>query len=174
MDGRLQRTVHVGRPNPVFARAVQQAIGGVEGEIRVCLGYLFLGWDSRDPQKYRDLLLDTGTGETGHVGMPATAAALNLGKAPLSFQQEAAAHSVAGAVPNGTNLRHILSSGLGATTEDANGTSFDASRVHGSGNIAGDMLANAAAEATGRALAVRLHGTAEDPGMKDRSRTAGR
>ncbi len=40
-DGKLQYPVRVETPNPVFARALQQAIGGVEGEIRVCLQYMF-------------------------------------------------------------------------------------------------------------------------------------
>ncbi len=37
-DKRLQYPVKVGTPDPVFARMLQQAIGGVEGEIRVCMG----------------------------------------------------------------------------------------------------------------------------------------
>jgi Mn-containing catalase len=36
-DKKLQFPVRVEKPNPVFARALQQAIGGVEGEIRVAL-----------------------------------------------------------------------------------------------------------------------------------------
>ena len=32
-DGKLQYPVRVDNPSPVFARALQQAIGGVEGEI---------------------------------------------------------------------------------------------------------------------------------------------
>lgn len=39
--GKLQYEVRVDSPNPVFAKALQQAIGGVQGEIRVCLQYLF-------------------------------------------------------------------------------------------------------------------------------------
>jgi Mn-containing catalase len=167
MDGRLQYPVRVETPNPVFARALQQAIGGVEGEIRVCLQYLFQGWGCRGPAKYRDMLLNTGTEEIGHIEMLATAVALNLEKAPLSFQEEAAANPIAGAVLNGMNLRHILSAGLAATPEDANGVPFNASHVYASGNIGGDMLANATAEATGRALAARLRVMTDDPGMKD-------
>jgi manganese catalase len=34
-DGKLQYTVRVDEPNPLFARQLQQAIGGIEGEIRV-------------------------------------------------------------------------------------------------------------------------------------------
>jgi Mn-containing catalase len=40
-------------PIPIFARALQQAIGGVEGEIRVMMQYMFQGWGSRGPKKYR-------------------------------------------------------------------------------------------------------------------------
>ena len=49
---------------------------------------------------------------------------------------------------------------------DANGVPFDCSHIYGSGNIAADMYANVTAEATGRALAVRLYGMTDDPGMK--------
>ena len=44
---------------------------------------------------------------------------------------------------------------------------FDASHVYASGNLAADMMANATAEATGRALAVRLYHMTNDPGMRD-------
>jgi Mn-containing catalase len=166
-DGRLQYPVRVERPSPLFARALQQAIGGVEGEIRVMMQYLFQAWGNRGPKKYRDMLLNTGTEEIGHIEMLATAVALNLEKAPLSMQEDMARDGVAGAVLNGMNLRHILSAGLSATAEDANGVPFSASHVYASGNIAADMLANATAEATGRALATRLYTMTDDPGMKD-------
>src|SRR5215213_6923287 len=166
-EKQLQYEVRVDRPNPVFARMLQQAIGGVEGEIRVCLQYLFQAWGSRGPKKYRDMLLNTGTEEIGHVEMLSTAVALNLEGAPLSFQEEVSKDAKAGAVLNGMNLRHILSTGLAATPEDCNGVPFNASHVYASGNIAADMYANVAAEATGRALATRLYGMTNDPGMKD-------
>jgi manganese catalase len=38
--GTLQYPVRVDRPNPLFAKMLQQAIGGVEGEIRVAMQYL--------------------------------------------------------------------------------------------------------------------------------------
>jgi Mn-containing catalase len=166
-DGKLQYKVRVDTPNPLFARALQQAIGGVEGEIRVMLQYLFQAWGSRGPKKYRDMLLATGTEEIGHIEMLATAVALNLEDAPLSLQENGAKNPAVAAIMGGMNLRHILSTGLAATPDDANGVPFNASHVYGSGNIAADMLANATAEATGRALAVRLYNMTNDPGMKD-------
>jgi Mn-containing catalase len=166
-DYKLQYPVQVDKPNPVFARALQQAIGGVEGEIRVCLQYLFQAWGARGPAKYRDMLLNTGTEEIGHIEMLSTAVALNLEKAPLSLQEQASRDPVAGAVLNGMNLRHVLSSGLAAMPVDSSGVPFDCSHIYGSGNIAADMYANVTAEATGRALACRLYNMTDDPGMKD-------
>jgi len=166
-DGKLQYPVRVEKPNPLFARALQQAIGGVEGEIRVMMQYLFQAWGSRGPKKYRDMLVNTGTEEIGHIEMLATAVALNLEGAPLSLQEDVASDGVAGAVLNGMNLRHILSTGLAATPENANGVPFNASHVYASGNIAADMFSNITAEATGRALATRLYNMTDDPGMKD-------
>jgi Mn-containing catalase len=43
-DRRLQYPVKVETPDPLFARMLQQAIGGVEGEIRVCMQYFFQAW----------------------------------------------------------------------------------------------------------------------------------
>jgi Mn-containing catalase len=166
-DGRLQFPVRVEQPNPVFARALQQAIGGVEGEIRVAMQYMFQAWGARGGDKYRDMLLNTAAEELGHIEMLATAVALNLENAPLSMQEEASADPVAGAVLNGMNFRHILSSGLAALPENCNGVPFNASHVYASGNIAADMYANVTAESTGRVLAVRLYNMTNDPGMKE-------
>ena len=167
-DRRLQYPVRVDKPNPLFARMLQQAIGGVEGEIRVMMQYLFQAWGARGPVKYRDMLLETGTEEIGHIEMLATAVALNLEGAPVSLREEAANSSVAvEAVMGGMNLRHILSTGLGATPENANGVPFNASHVYASGNLAADMYSNVTAESTGRLLATRLWEATDDPGMKD-------
>lgn len=166
-DKKLQFPVRVEKPNPVFARALQQAIGGVEGEIRVCLQYFFQAWGARGPAKYRDLLLSTATEEIGHIEMLSTAVALNLENAPLSLQEEMSADPIGGSVLNGMDMRHILSTGLAAMPSDANGVPFNASHVYASGNAAADMIANVTAEASGRVLAVRLFNMTDDPGMKD-------
>src|SRR4051812_23975175 len=166
-DPRLQYPVRVGKPNPLFAKMLQQAIGGVEGEMRVCLQYFFQAWGSRGPMKYRDMLLETGTEEIGHIEMLATAVALNLEGAPVSMRDEAASNPMVAAVLGGMNLRHVLSTGLAATPDDANGIPFNASHVYASGNIAADMYSNVTAEATGRVLATRLWEATDDAGMKD-------
>lgn len=167
-DKKLQYKVRVDKPSPQFARLLQQAIGGNEGEIRVCLQYLFQAWGARGPEKYRDMLLDTGTEEIAHIEMLATAVALNLEGATTDLKDQiVGANPVVGAVMGGMDPRHFLSSGLTALAVDANGVPFNGSWVVGSGNIAADMYANVMAESTGRVLATRLYEATDDPGMKD-------
>lgn len=176
-DKRLQYPVRVEKPNPVFARQLQQAIGGIEGEIRVCMQYFFQAWGCRGPVKYRDMLLNTATEELGHIEMLATAVAMNLETAPAGVQEEASGMSgLVNTVMGGGNprdylegmlQRHILSTGMAAYPANSDGVPFDMSHIYASGNLAADMFCNIAAEATGRTLAVRLYNSTDDPGMKD-------
>jgi len=178
-DPRLQYPVRVETPDPLFARQLQQAIGGIEGEIRVCLQYFFQAWGARGPTtKYRDMLLHTATEEIGHIEMLATAVALNLENAPATLQESAAqSSSLVSAVMGGGERprhmvegmlqKHLLSTGLAAFPGNSDGVPFDCSHVYASGNLAGDMFANVTAEASGRTLAVRLFNAAHDSGMKD-------
>ncbi|MEH3148172.1 MAG: manganese catalase family protein [Methylobacterium frigidaeris] len=177
-DKRLQYPVRVENPDPLFARQLQQAIGGIEGEIRVCLQYFFQAWGARGPDnKYRDVLMNTATEEISHIEMLATAVALNLEDAPATLQESTVqANPVVGAVMGGERprhvvegmlQRHILSTGMAAFPANCDGVPFDCSHVYASGNLVGDMFANVAAEATGRTLAVRLYNATRDPGMQD-------
>jgi Mn-containing catalase len=167
-DKKLQYKVRVDKPNPKFAKMLQQAIGGIEGEIRVCLQYLFQAWGARGPVKYRDMLLETGTEEMAHIEMLATAVALNLEGASAELQEEMTGNNplVAG-IMGGMDPRHILSSGMAAMAVDSNGVPFNGSWVVGTGNLASDMYANVMAESSGRLLATRLWEATDDKGMKD-------
>ena len=176
-DKKLQWPVHVDKPDPVFARQLQQAIGGVEGEIRVCMQYFFQAWGARGPTtKYRDMLLHTATEEIGHIEMLATAVAMNLEAAPTATQDGAVrAGGLVAAVMGGENprhmvegmlQRHILSTGMAAYPANSDGMPFDMSHIYASGNLAADMYCNIAAETTGRVLAVRLFNATTDEGMR--------
>jgi manganese catalase len=164
----LAYTVRVDEPNPLFAKMLQQAIGGVEGEIRVMMQYLFQAWGCRGPARYRDMLLNTGTEEIGHIEMLATAVALNLEGAPARLQEQAAdGNGMVAAILGGQDPRHVLSSGLAAMPVDSNGNPFNGSWVIATGNLAADMHSNVAAEGAGRLLATRLYEMTDDPGMKE-------
>lgn len=179
-DGKLQFEVRVEKPNPLFAKMLQQGIGGAEGEMRVCMQYLFQAWALPGKLgKYRDLLLQTAAEEMGHIEMLATAVAKNLEGAPISLQESAIKDNpVVEAVMGGNSNGHIaqmflggmqprqfLSAGLHAMPVDSNGVPWTGGYVVASGNLAGDMYANVMAEATGRTLATRLYQMTDDPGM---------
>src|SRR3954462_1586903 len=177
-DKRLQYPVRVETPDPIFARQLQQAIGGIEGEIRVCLQYFFQAWGARGPTKYRDVLLNTAAEEISQIEMLATAVALNLENAPATLQETTMqGNPVVGAVMSGGERprhvdegmlhRHILSTGMAAFPANCDGVPFDCSHVYASGNLAADMYCNVAAESTGRTLAVRLYNSTADRGMQD-------
>jgi Mn-containing catalase len=176
-DTRLQHPVRVTEPDPAFARSLQQAIGGVEGEIRVCMQYFFHAWNARGPDnRYRDMLLHMATEEISHIEMLATAVALNVEVAPAHLQEEGVKDKLVGAVIGGERPRaaiegmihkHMLSAGLGVMPIDSDGVPFNMSHIYANGNLAADMTANVAAESTGRVLAVRLYNQAHDEGMRD-------
>jgi Mn-containing catalase len=60
---------------------LQQAIGGVEGEIRVAMQYFFQACGARGPKRYRDMLLETATEEVEHIEMLATPVVIAFGQA---------------------------------------------------------------------------------------------
>ena len=166
-DKKLQFPVRVDNPSPVFAKMLQQALGGSDGEIRVVLQYLFQASNNRGPAKYRDMLLETCTEDMGHAEMLATAIALNLEGSPAVTQEEAARDNpMVAAVMGGMSPRAYLSGGMGALAADSEGNPFDGSWVMSSGNIAADMFANATGEAINACVLGRLSAMTDDPGMK--------
>ena len=121
-SARLQYEVRVDRPDPQFAKWLQQAIGGIEGEIRVAMQYFFQAMGARGNPKYRDLLMMTATEELSHIEFLGHAVALNLEGAPTDIQEDAARDPVVHAIMGGMNPRHILSSGLSAMPVNASTT----------------------------------------------------
>jgi Mn-containing catalase len=163
----LAYTVRVDKPNPVFARMLQQAIGGPEGELRVMSQYMFQGFGYRGPQKYKDMILSTAAEEMGHVEVLSTAVAMNLEGAPSAAVDDVVTNPAVAARMGGLEPRHFLSAGLAAMPADANGVPFSMASVDIGGNLVANMRANVAAEAIGRSLAVRLLELTDDPGMQD-------
>ncbi|MBP3951212.1 manganese catalase family protein [Bacillus suaedae] len=163
----LQYNAKPTRPDAVYAKKLQEILGGHFGEISVAMQYLFQGWNSRGDEKYRDLLLATGTEELAHVEMLATMIARLLNDAPIGDQELAAKDPVIGAVLGGMNPQHVIVSGLGSLPVDSAGNPWTASYIGASGNLLADFRANLTAESMGRLQAVRLYEMTTDPGVKD-------
>src|SRR3954453_21223091 len=71
----LAYTVRVDKPNPVFARMLQQAIGGTEGEMRVLTQNIFQSVGHRGEKPSRDMLISCAPEEIRHIEVLATAVA---------------------------------------------------------------------------------------------------
>ncbi len=105
----LQFEAKPDKPDPLFAKRLQEALGGQFGEISVMMQYLFQGWNCRAPAKYRDMLLDIGTEEIGHVEMLATMICRLLEGATAEQQEAAAKNSgVVAAVLGGTSTEEAI------------------------------------------------------------------
>src|SRR4051812_5689179 len=85
---RLQYNAAPVKPDPIYAKQLQEVLGGQWGEISVMMSYLFQGWNCRGPAKYRDMLLDIGTEEIAHVEMLATMIARLLESSPVEAQED--------------------------------------------------------------------------------------
>ena len=165
------------RPDPVYARKLQEVLGGQWGEISVMMTYLFQGWNCRGPAKYKDMILDIGTEEIAHVEMLATMISRLLEASPVEAPEDAAKNSVVGAVMGGArvedvimagmNPQHAIVSGDGATPTDSVGYPWNARYTIASGNLMADFRFNVTAESQGRLQVCRLFNLTDDPGVRD-------
>ncbi|MBU9673184.1 manganese catalase family protein [Planococcus sp. CP5-4] len=163
----LQFEAKPDKPDPIFAKQLQEVIGGQFGEMSVAMQYLFQGWNTRGNEKYKDLLMDTGTEELGHIEMLATMVAQLLEGAPVYEQEKAASDPVIGAIMGGMNPHHAIVSGLGATPENSAGVPWSGGYIIASGNLLADFRANVNAESQGRLQVARLYSLTDDKGVKD-------
>ncbi|MEU4477416.1 manganese catalase family protein [Micromonospora sp. NPDC023966] len=153
-------------PDAAFARRLQEILGGKWGEMTVANQYLYQGWNCRLPGKYKDLLLDVGTEEMGHVEMIATMITRLLENAPLSLSEAAEDNPMVGAIYGGSNPAHFIHGGGGALPTDSNGVPWNGNFITASGNLMADFQLNVTAEAQGRLQVSRLFNMTDDPGVK--------
>ncbi|ERN52163.1 manganese catalase [Alkalihalophilus pseudofirmus] len=155
------------RPDPVYAKKLQEILGGQFGEISVAIQYLFQGWNTRGNEKYRDMLMDVGTEELAHIEMLTTMIAHLLEGAPVDQQEQAAQDPMLAAILGGMNPQHAIVSGLGAMPVNSAGVPWNGGYTIASGNLLADFRANLNAESQGRLQAVRLYEQTDDRGVKD-------
>jgi Mn-containing catalase len=156
------------KPDAIYARKLQEVLGGQYGEITVALQYMFQGWNMHIPGKYRDLVFGIGAEEIGHVEMLATMIAQLLEKAPLGVTSKALQDDpTVAAVIGGMDVQHAIVAGAGARAADSNGNPWQGSYITASGNLLADFQANANAEMQGRLQAARLYHMTDDHGVRD-------
>src|ERR1700712_2223961 len=111
----LQNDCKPEKPDALFAMKFQEILGGQFGEMTVMMQYLFQGWNCRIPGKYKDMIMDIGTEEIGHVEMLSVMLARLLEGAPNEVTEKAVAtNPVLAAVIGGMNPQHAIIAGGGA------------------------------------------------------------
>lgn len=178
----LQYNAKPDKPDAVYAKKLQEILGGQFGEITVMIQYLFQGWNCRGEEKYRDMLLDIGTEEIAHVEMISTMIAQLLDQAPAREQEQAAQNPVLNSamggnsdvqdqivetVLSGMSPQHMIVSGLGAQPVDSVGYPWNSRYMIASGNLLADFRANLNAESQGRLQVARLYEMTTDNGVRD-------
>jgi Mn-containing catalase len=165
---RLQFESKPDRPDAVYARKLQELIGGAFGEMSVTMQYLFQGWNCRMEGKYKDMLMDVATEEIGHVEMIATMVARLLENAPSDVTADAVdSDPVLAAVIGGMDPQQAIVGGGGPLLADSNGYPWNGRYIVASGNLMADFRANVAAEAQGRLQTARLYNMTDDQGVRD-------
>lgn len=164
----LQHKASPDKPDAVYARKLQEVLGGQYGEITVALQYQFQAWNMHIPGKYRDLVFGIGAEEMGHVEMLAVMIAQLLEKSPLGITDEAVqSDPTVAAIIGGTDVQQGIVSGAGARPVDSNGNPWQGSFITSSGNLLADFQANANAEMQGRVQVARLYHMTDDHGVRD-------
>jgi Mn-containing catalase len=175
---RFQYNAKPENPDPVFAKQMQELLGGQWGEISVMMTYLFQGWNCRGPAKYRDMIMDIATEEIGHVEMIATMIARLLETSPVEAGEAASDGGVVGTVLRGSNTQeqiinaamnpqHAVVSGGGAMPTDSQGFPWNSRYTIASGNLLADFRFNVTAESQGRLQVARLYQLTDDRGVRD-------
>ena len=174
---RFQYNTKPEKPDPVYAKQLQEVLGGQWGEISVMMSYLFQGWNCRAAPKYRDMILDIGTEEIAHVEMLATMIARLLESSPVEAREDAAKNSAVGAIMGGSRLEDVIMAGMnpqhaivtggGAAPNDSVGYPWNARYTIASGNLMADFRYNVTAESQGRLQVSRLYELTEDKGVRD-------
>src|SRR5690625_2292981 len=164
----LHFTAKPEKPDAVYARKLQEVLGGQYGEITVALQYSFQAWNMHIPGKYRDLVYGIGAEEFGHVEMLAIMIAQLLEDAPVGITSKAVQDDpTVAAVVGGMDVQHAIVSGAGARPVDSMGNPWSGSYITASGNLLADFTSNANAEMQGRIQVARLYHMTDDHGVRD-------
>lgn len=156
------------QPDAVYARKLQEVLGGQYGEITVAMQYSFQAWNIHIPGKYRDLLYGIASEEFGHVEMLAKMIVQLLEKSPLGItEKDVQSDPTVAAVVGGTDVQHAIVAGAGARPVDSMGNPWSGAYITASGNLLADFTSNANAEMQGRLQVARLYHMTDDHGVRD-------
>jgi len=148
----LEYTVHVDRPDPLFALKLHEQFGGPNGELKAAMQYFTQSLGCNNPQ-IRDLMQDIAAEELSHLEMVGEAISMLLGDMSR--------------VPKDFPAAYMAIESGGPALVDATGTPWTANYVNSNGDIYADLRSNVAAELRAKLIYERLLQQTDDPGVKD-------
>lgn len=153
-EKQLFHPVAVERPNPQYAVLLQEQLGGGNGELKAAMQYLSQSFRIKD-QRIKDLFLDIGAEELGHMEMVAETINLLNG------------HDVdAAAVGAGEIQSHVIL-GLNPGLINASGYSWTGDYVTVTGDLCADLLSNIASEQRAKVVYEYLYRQIEDKKVRE-------
>lgn len=153
-DKKLFRPVKIEKANPQYAALLQEQLGGANGELKAAMQYISQSFRIKDT-KIKDLFLDIGAEELGHMEMIAQTIYLLNGE-DLDAERVAA----------GEIQSHVLL-GLSPGLINASGYSWNADYVTVTGDLCADLLSNIASEQRAKVTYEYLYRQIDDKGVRD-------
>ncbi|HZO92180.1 MAG TPA: manganese catalase family protein [Candidatus Baltobacteraceae bacterium] len=171
---RMQYTVHVDEPNPLFAKLLLEQFGGANGELAAAMRYFTQALGESDVPR-RDMLFDIATEELSHLEMVGQLLVLLLkgtkcamidevegsylgdllDKKHAKYQEEAL-----------TGGMHLLSGGAPRLVNE-DGDPWTAAYIDSMGHPLADLRSDIAAEARAKVTYDRLIKSTDDNGVRD-------
>jgi len=153
-EKQLLRPVKVERANPQYAVLLQEQLGGGNGELKAAMQYISQSFRIKN-QEIKDLFLDIGAEELGHMEMVATTISMLNGH-DVDYEK-------IGAGEIETNVLTGLSPGL----MNSSGYSWTADYVTVTGDLCADLLSNIASEQRAKVVYEYLHRQINDKHVRD-------
>ncbi|MCR3921163.1 MAG: manganese catalase family protein [Firmicutes bacterium] len=153
-EKQLLHPVKVDAPNPNYAAMLHEQLGGPNGELKAGLQYIGQSFRIKN-QEIKDLFLDIGAEELGHMEMVATMISM------LNGHDLAAEDATIGQIE-----AHVLT-GLNPFYCNASGELFTAAYVNSTGDLPADILSNIAAEQRAKVVYEYLYRQIDDKGVRE-------
>ena len=153
-EKQLLREVKVDAPNPNYAAMMQEQLGGPHGELKAAMQYISQSFRVNDPQ-IKDLFLDVGSEELGHMEMVAQTVNLLNG------------HTLEAAQATSGNIEAHVQTGLTPALTNASGFPWTAAYIEETGDLAADILSDIAAEERAKVVYQYLYRQINDKGVRE-------
>lgn len=146
--------VKVDKPNPNYAAMMQEQLGGPHGELKAAMQYISQSFRIND-QQVKDLFLDVGSEELGHMEMVATCVNLLNG------------HDLNANAASIGNIEAHVQTGLTPALANASGYYWTGAYIEETGDLAADILSDIAAEERAKVVYQYLYRQINDKGVRE-------